>query len=555
MRFLSRGSARSLQNVVVCLGLVIAFLLPSFAQPTQQQNILPYIKNAWNTLGRSMNECSSISDPKFGPGSTSTLYLPYSVKPSPEVAALTKCGVKVENLPQKITGLGSLMPDKLDAHGLLYLPNKYVVPGGRFNEMYGWDSYFIIVGLLEDGERDYARGIIENFFYEIENYGAILNANRAYYLTRSQPPFLTSMIMAQYSADKKAGKDDKKWLAKAYEYAVRDYELWTKAPKLAGDTGLARYFDVGEGPVPDIADHPEYYAAIADWLLKHPEVKYDPPPYIAPTPKEGIGPDLAVPLCDKKPCANAHEVKMSADFYKGDRAMRESGFDPSFRWGPFDGSTHHYAPICLNSLLYKAEMDLAEMAGILGDSGGVKKWKAAAEERKKLINRYLWNADKGMFVDWDFTTGKQATYNYVTTFYPLWVGLATPEQAKAVMKNVGIFEHEGGLAMSDQKTGVQWDLPYGWAPTILIAVQGMRKAGFNAEADRVSVDFLSTIQKNYERTGTIREKYNVVTGSDEAPVLAGYHENLIGFGWTNGTFLSLYNALPPEKQKQVMRTK
>ena len=518
----------------------------------QQENILPYIKNAWNTLGRSMNECSSISDPKFGPGATKTLYLPYGVTPPPAVAGLSKCGVKVENLPQKITGLGSLMPDKLDAHGLLYLPNKYVVPGGRFNEMYGWDSYFIIVGLLEDGERDYSRGIIENFFYEIENYGAILNANRAYYLTRSQPPFLTSMIMAQYAADKKAGKDDKKWLAKAYEYAVRDHDLWTKAPKLAGDTGLARYFDVGEGPVPDIADHPEYYAAVADWLLKHPDVKYDPPAYIAPTMKEGIGPELMVPLCENKACPNAHAVKLTADYYQGDRAMRESGFDPSFRWGPFDGSTHHYAPICLNSLLYKAEMDLAEMATMLGKQAETKKWKAAAEERKKLINKYMWNAEKGMYFDWDFETGKQSTYNYVTTFYPLWVGLATPEQAGAVMKNIGIFEHEGGLAMSDQQTGVQWDLPYGWAPTMLIAAQGMRKAGYNVDADRVSVEFLETINKNYKGTGTIREKYNVVTGSDEAPVLAGYHENLIGFGWTNGTFLALYNALPPKLQMEVM---
>ena len=140
--------------------------------------------------------------------------------PPPAVAALSKCGVKVENLPKKITGLGTIPVDQLNAHGLLYLPNKYVVPGGRFNEMYGWDSYFIIVGLLEDGERDYSRGIIENFFYEIENYGAVLNANRAYYLTRSQPPFLTSMIMAQYAADKKAGQADNKWLAKAYDYAA-----------------------------------------------------------------------------------------------------------------------------------------------------------------------------------------------------------------------------------------------------------------------------------------------------------------------------------------------
>ena len=520
--------------------------------PAPQENILLYIKNAWNTLGRSMNECSSISDPKFGAGATSTLYLPYGVTPPAPVSALTKCGVKVENLPKKITGLGTIMPDQLDAHGLLYLPNKYVVPGGRFNEMYGWDSYFIILGLLQDGLRDYSRGIIENFFYEIENYGAILNANRAYYLTRSQPPFLTSMIMAQYAADKKAGRDDKKWLAKAYEYAVRDHDLWTKPPKLAGDTGLARYFDVGEGPVPDIADHPEYYAAIADWLLKHPDVKYDPPKYIAPTLAEGIGPELQVPLCDKKPCAEHHPVKLTADFYKGDRAMRESGFDPSFRWGPFDGSTHHYAPICLNSLLYKAEMDLAEMATMLNKAQDAKKWLAAAEERRKLINKYMWNPEKGMFFDWDFMTGTQSTYNYITTFYPLWVGLATPEQGKAVMKNLKIFEQPGGLAMSDQQTGVQWDLPYGWAPTNLIAIEGMRRAGFNSDADRVSVKFLDTIRTNFKNSGTIREKYNVVTGSDEAPVLAGYHENLIGFGWTNGTFLVLLHALPPQQQKKVM---
>jgi alpha,alpha-trehalase len=523
--------------------------VPQPAPAAPQENILLYIRDAWNTLGRSMNECSSISDPKFGAGATSVIYLPYGVTPPPAVAALSKCAVKVENLPRKITGLGTVMPEQLNAHGLLYLPNRYVVPGGRFNEMYGWDSYFIILGLLQDGERDYARGIIENFFYEIENYGAVLNANRAYYLTRSQPPFLTSMIMAQYAADKNAGRDDKKWLARAYDFAQRDYGLWTKPPKLAGDTGLARYFDVGEGPVPDIADHPEYYAAVADWLLKHPDVKTD---YIAPTLAQGIGPELEVPLCGKKACPNAHAVRLTADFYKGDRAMRESGFDPSFRWGPFDGSTHHYAPICLNSLLYKAELDLAEMAAILGHPQDAAKWRAAAQQRKQLINKYLWNPDKGMFFDWDFIAGRQSSYNYVTTFYPLWVGLATAEQAKAVMKNLSLFEQPGGLAMSDFQSGVQWDLPYGWAPTNLIAIEGMRRAGFHSDADRLSEKFLATIEANYRRNGTIREKYNVVTGSDEAPVLAGYHENLIGFGWTNGTFLALLHALPAAEQTTVL---
>jgi alpha,alpha-trehalase len=193
------------------------------------------------------------------------------------------------------------------------------------------------------------------------------------------------------------------------------------------------------------------------------------------------------------------------------------------------------------------------MATILGRPQEATKWRAAADQRKVLINKYLWNADKGMFFDWDFITGKQSTYNYVTTFYPLWVGLATPEQAKAVMKNLAIFEQPGGLAMSDQQTGVQWDLPYGWAPTNLIAIEGMRRAGFNSDADRVSKKFLNTVLTNFKRTGAIREKYNVVTGSDEAPVLAGYHENLIGFGWTNGTFLALLHALPPEQQKNVLQ--
>ena len=119
-----------------------------------------------------------------------------------------RCKVQVRPLPAVITAPGQVDPGKI-APGLLYLENKYVVPGGRFNEMYGWDSYFIILGLLRDGRIDLARGMVENFFFEIEHYGTILNANRAYYLTRSQPPFLTSMIMAVYEADKAAGHENR----------------------------------------------------------------------------------------------------------------------------------------------------------------------------------------------------------------------------------------------------------------------------------------------------------------------------------------------------------
>ncbi len=163
----------------------------------------------------------------------------------------SQCKVDVERLPHRITHIGEVDPRSIKVPGLLYLPNKYVVPGGRFNEMYGWDSYFILLGLLRDGRVDLARGMVENFFFEIEHYGCILNANRTYYLTRSQPPFLSSMIRDVYekqvSSMASSPKRADTWLYRAYGYAVRDHNLWLSDFHRAGDTGLARYFDLGEG--------------------------------------------------------------------------------------------------------------------------------------------------------------------------------------------------------------------------------------------------------------------------------------------------------------------
>jgi alpha,alpha-trehalase len=512
-------------------------------------DILAYIKEAWNTLGRSVTECRSIQDPKFGAASRAILYIPAEAAKPFKVQQLEKnCNVEVKHLPEKITHLGSLMPDRLIGHALLYLPYPYVVPGGRFNEMYGWDSYFIIRGLLEDGRADVSRGMIENFFYEIDNYGAILNANRAYYLSRSQPPFLTSMILAQYAADEAAGRADLRWLANAYEHAERDVALWMRTPKLAGSTGLARYLDLGEGPVADVADHPEYYEDVATWLIKHPDVKTS---YLAP-PGRGFGPELKIVGCTRAPCSAGQNVQLTADYYKGDRSMRESGFDISFRFGPFGGSTHHFAPVCLNSLLYKEDMDLAEMATKLGKKLEAEKWKALAARRRQISTRYLWDEKKKMFFDYDYTTSRRSTYNYASTFYPLWSGLATPQQARDVMSNLKVFEQPGGLAMSDVDSGVQWDKPYGWAPVNMVAIEGMRRYGFTREADRLSKEFLSTVLDNFRRDGTIREKYNVVTRSTEANVTAGYQTNIVGFGWTNGAFLVLLHAMDAEDQRSVL---
>ena len=222
--------------------------------------------------------------------------------------------------------------------------------------------------------------------------------------------------------------------------------------------------------------------------------------------------------------------------------MRESVFDPSFRFGPYSGSTHHFAPVCLNSLLYKEQQDLADMANLLGRSDEHATWRQRAEMRKAAINKYFWNAQAGMFFDYDFLHDRQSNYYYATAFYPLWAGLATQDQAQAVEHNLSLFEHDGGIAMSDRITGMQWDLPYGWAPLQLLPVEGLRRYGFNADADRVSQEFVSDVYDNFKRDQTIREKYDVITRSTQAAVSAGYKTNVVGFGWTNGVTLVLLDS-------------
>src|SRR6266567_7381203 len=248
------------------------------AQPAQSahqrqslHDVLDYISAGWASLTRSMSDCASVVDPKAP--EKSVLYLPANFSGPEAVEQMRKsCSVRVEHLQKTIDRLGQIDAGSIRPPGLLYLEHPYVVPGGRFNEMYGWDSYFIIRGLLRDGRVDLARGMVENFFFEIEHYGAVLNANRTYFLTRSQPPFLTSMILGVYEAQKAAGKEDVAWLGRAYNFASKDHDMWVREPHLAGDTRLSRYFDFGEGPVPEgLQDESGYYSGVAAYYLKHPE--------------------------------------------------------------------------------------------------------------------------------------------------------------------------------------------------------------------------------------------------------------------------------------------
>jgi len=515
--------------------------------------ILNYIAKTWDTLTRSMEECSTVVDPKLA--ENSVLYLPAEMTVPAQVQDLQKrCHIQVKSLPEKITRPGQINTATLDPQGLLYLEHKYVVPGGRFNEMYGWDSYFIVRGLVRDGRIDMAKNMVENFLFEIEHYGTILNANRSYYLSRSQPPFLTSMILAVYEAQKAAGREDKKWLERAYGYANKDWEMWAHEPHIAGDTGLARYYDFGDVPAPEsLKDETDHYRRVAAYFLMHPELDrgyLDREPVSERRASE-VGKHYAVNICDaqttmaKVDCEPAEGVTLSKEFYRGDRSMRESGFDVSFRFGPHGAGTHHYAAVCLNSLLYKYEKDMETMSHMLGKAQEAGTWKKRAAERQEKIQKYLWDAENGLFFDYDTDHKERSTYIYITTFYPLWAGLATKEQAAAIMKNIGKLEEPGGLVMSPYESEGQWDFPYAWAPTQLLAIEGMRRYGYNPEADRISYNFLSMVSAGFRHDGTIREKYDAVRRSSETAVKAGYNINVVGFGWTNAVFLVFLHDLPP----------
>jgi alpha,alpha-trehalase len=522
--------------------------------------ILEYISTAWDTLTRSVTDCQSLVDPKMKVAAV--LYLPAGMAEPPAVQKLTsECNVRIEHLPIEIHRLGEIDTSKIQPHGLLYVENKYVVPGGRFNEMYGWDSYFIIRGLLRAGRVELARGMVDNFFFEVEHYGAMLNANRTYYLTRSQPPFLSSMFVEVYDALQKSGHTDSAWLARAYADLEKDYEMWNRDPHRAGDTGLSRYYDFGEGPPPEaLQDETGFYRKVATYFFFHPAHAND---YIVenlPGAAQSVaGATYTQQVCDvtstmaPEGCEKRQEFKLSSDYYKGDRAMRESGFDVSFRFGPFGAATHHYAPVCLNSLLYKTEKDLEQISRWLGHTADVEAWSKRAEERKNLIGRYLWDDEAGFFFDFNLQTTQRSSYRYATTFYPLWAGLATPEQAKAVAKNLLAFEKPGGLAMSMEDTGAQWDLPYGWGNIEMMAVDGLRRYGFDGDADRISYEFLSMVAENFRRDGNIREKYDVVTRSSESHVENGYSMNVVGFGWTNAAFLELLHGLPKDMAERLGR--
>jgi len=245
---------------------------------------------------------------------------------------------------------------------------------------------------------------------------------------------------------------------------------------------------------------------------------------------------------------------LTPEFYKGDRSMRESGFDPSNRFGPFSADIASYNPVCLNSLLYVYERDAAAITRTLRRGRDARLWERRASARRGRVNRLMWDERDGLYYDYNFNTKTLRRYPFVTTFYPLWAGIATKGQAARVAANLRVFERAGGLRTSANVSGSQWDAPFGWAPMQLVAVEGLRRYGYEAEAERVSVNFLSTVLKDFVEHNTIVEKYDVEarTSSLGAGLRFGYASNEIGFGWTNAAFTELYARLPESEKAKVL---
>ncbi|MEJ2628953.1 MAG: trehalase family glycosidase, partial [bacterium] len=354
-----------------------------------------YWKNLTRTIDlRSLPEV--IPDPKMVNNKTNYLYVP--VSDSFACSYFLQAEGKYPNINLEVV----IMPEQITPsyvetlegrHGLLSLGLceseggeikgiPYVVPGGRFNEMYGWDSYFIILGLLADGKIQLARSLVDNFVYEINHYNKILNANRTYYLTRSQPPFLTSMIKAVYEHLQK-NRESRRWLIKVIKAAIYEYEKVWMNPHHLTETGLSRYAGSGKGPAPEVEPgHYNYiyskYAGKWGMSIEKFKQKYN----------QGIIVDSDLD-----------------QFFKHDRAMRESGHDTSYRWN-VKGKNRcaDFVTVDLNSLLYKYEIDIAdiiqtEFQGEIEFDESHREnshtWWTKAKKRKILIRKYLWDQTSG----------------------------------------------------------------------------------------------------------------------------------------------------------------
>ncbi|KAI9015411.1 trehalase-domain-containing protein [Hyaloraphidium curvatum] len=510
-------------------------------------------------------------DPKNrSPGQHRRIYVPFRDKAAQQyylrvAQERPRLGLEVEVLPEVITPRYVKGLD--DRPGILSLALKtqvdgktgqavtrgvpFVVPGGRFNEMYGWDSYFETLGLLLDGRIELGKSMVDNFVYMIEHYNKILNANRSYYLTRSQPPFLTDMVLeVRKKLEQKPSYTQpelKRWLARCFRACVKELlSVWLAAPRLDPATGLSCYHTEGIGMPPE-TESSHFDHILEPYAHRHGmDVETFKAKYAA---EEVDDPDLD-------------------EYFVHDRAVRESGHDTTYR---FERKCADLATIDLNSLLYRYAMDVADVVRddfrdcfrpYFTVTATSSLFHLIARRIRQQVNKYNWNAKEGIFFDYNVREETQDVYETVTTLWALWGGLATPEQAQRVVNETKRrFEVVGGLVAGTEESrgrvgldrpNRQWDYPYGWAPHQMLAWAGCAKYGMREIGERWAYRWLYTITKSFvDFNGVVPEKFDVVNMTHKVNVEygnVGTDFKFIpreGFGWMNSSFVVGLEYLRP----------
>ncbi len=392
---------------------------------------------------------------------------------------------------------------------LIPIPKPYIIPGGRFREIYYWDSYFTMHGLLADGEIETVENMIDNFAYLIDTVGFIPNGNRVYYITRSQPPFFASIIDLVCKF-----KDDYNWGLKYLPQLEKEYQFWcgNTVKNIAGSHSI----EISDG--------------------KHLNRYFDP---------EGLPREESY-FEDLQAARNlSHEEKIN--LYKNIRAACESGWDFSSRWFADKNSltscvASEILPVDLNCLLYFAETLISKLNELNGNKEKSSAFSGKAKNRFELINQIFWDEKENYFFDYNWKDKQRTSVPTLAACYPLYFNIANSKMADAVrVKIESDFLRDGGVTTTLNYTGQQWDAPNGWAPLQWITIKGLRNYGFNGTADKIKVRWLTLNEKVFERTGKMFEKYNV----DDISLHAGGGEYPLqdGFGWTNGIASALLSNM------------
>lgn len=401
--------------------------------------------------------------------------------------------------------------NRRDRGSLVAVPYSYVVPGGRFSELFYWDSYFIMIGLAADQRWDLVKNMMGNYAYLIRKFGFIPNASRTYLLSRSQPPFFSHMVTLLASHQHRTLT-----LLEYLPYVLNEYRFWVKGRRTLsradGVEALRRVVRLDDGSI----------------VGRYFDNKTTPRP-------ESLREDIET--ADEKALSDPQKLYLDL------RAGAESGWDFSSRWfsDPQDiGSIHttDIVQVDLNCLLYHLEVTIAETYQLMFQPLLARKFQKYADKRVLAIQKYMWNEHEQFFMDYDFRKGKSTSAVTLAGVYPLYTKVATPAQAKAVAERIEKdFLKKGGLITTLVENGQQWDSPNGWAPLQWVAIQGLREYGYNRLADKIKKAWVKTCVDVYKREGKMVEKYNVV----EPNKLGGGGEYVLqdGFGWTNGVLAAL----------------